>query len=219
MYTRELGIRSYIINGVRKPKARISMASLQPFNLLELEVYEKANANLQRVKELKAQPLLVNISEDFKRRAVAMFLVEILNACLINEDGDNILFDFLEQKILELETTQSVSNFPIIFLIELSAQLGIEPYGLCNEITPYFDLQMGTFVADYNENTLDAETSLSMFLFMQDASTGEPAKIASKWRRELLKQLTLYYQIHIMHNREIKSLDVLAEVMDAWHNN
>lgn len=154
MYTRELGIRSYMINGVRKAKAKVSMAMLQPLSILELETYEKPNAGIQRIKELKNSPLLVQIGQDFRKRSVALFLVELLNACLLAEDGDPPLFDFLHRQVLLLETGQEVSNFSLLFMVQLAEQLGIEPQGAYSSDTPYFDLSQASFVLSFNEHCL-----------------------------------------------------------------
>ncbi len=217
LFCRELGLRSYLINGVRKPKAKISMASLQALNLLQIEAYDKANANLQRIKELRCEPLLMQIIGDFRKRGVAMFLVELLNACLLNEEGDPQLYDFLEQEILLLERGEEVSNFPLLFMIRFGRELGISPHGSYSEVQPFFDLETGSFTAISSENSLSKDLSHYCYELMQAEASATHLNIPLKLRRDLLNSLILYFQFHIMHDRKLKSLKVLTEVMEAWH--
>src|SRR5690606_29152997 len=64
IYTEVLGLQSYLINGARKPKAKIPFNMLQPFHLLEMVVYNKENNNLQRIKEAQQLPPLKSIPLD-----------------------------------------------------------------------------------------------------------------------------------------------------------
>ena len=51
IYTQELGLQSYLINGVRKRRGTSSY--YQPLSLLDMVVYHKEKGGLQRVKEVK----------------------------------------------------------------------------------------------------------------------------------------------------------------------
>lgn len=216
MYTAEMGIRSYLINGVRKPKSKITLAMLQPLNILELEVYEKPNANLQRIKELQCKPILLNISQDFRKRAVAMFITELLNACIMEEEGDQPLFEFLEKEILLLEKGAEVSNFSLKFMMGLCRELGIEPQGRYTAETPFLDLQHACFTSDTTEDSLNENVSkvISELKFQKE---DQHLLIEPGLRRDCLNGLILYYQHHLMKQKEMRSLEILTEVMKAWH--
>ena len=64
MYTREFGMRTYLLQGVKKGKSPIRPSMIMPLSLVEMDVYEKATSNLNRVKELKSSPALLNIQDD-----------------------------------------------------------------------------------------------------------------------------------------------------------
>lgn len=216
IYTSEMGIRTYLINGVRKPKSKITLAMLQPLNILELEVYEKPNANMQRIKELQCRPILSSISQDFRKRAVAMFITELLNACLMEEEGDAQLYEFLESEILQLEQGTEVSNFSLIFMMGLCREMGIEPQGKYSDETPYLDLQHAVFTSETTEDSLPANVSnvISEIKFNEGH---KHLNIETSLRKDSLNGLILYYQHHLMRHREMKSLEILGEVMKAWH--
>lgn len=216
MYTQDFGIRTYLINGVRKAKSKITMAMLQPMNILSLEAYEKPNANLQRIKELKCQPILFQIAQDVRKRSVAMFMTELLNACIVAEDSDDILFDFLEDEIIKLENGTEVSNTPLLFMTRLSKVLGIEPQGMYTEESPYLDLDQAIFTDIQTEHCVPRNVSMLISALKADSIDGH-LKIESNTRRECLNSLILYYQLHIMRHKELKSLNVLSDVLEAWH--
>ncbi|WP_461791781.1 recombination protein O N-terminal domain-containing protein [Pedobacter sp.] len=58
VFTEKFGIQSYLINGVKKPKAKIPMNMLQPLHLLEMVVYHKQNIQIQRISEARLMPML-----------------------------------------------------------------------------------------------------------------------------------------------------------------
>ncbi|MBR9860099.1 DNA repair protein RecO [bacterium] len=216
MYTRENGLRSYMINGVRKPKSRISMGSLQPLSLLDLEAYEKSNSGIQRIKELKCRPILIDTFQDFKRRAVAMFLIELLNSCIVAEDCEHELFDFLEASILKLETDDHISNFPLQFMVDFSRMLGIDPQSNYSEDQPYLDLQTGTHTAVAHELCADRDVSRIIHV-LRNADDKQHLNMSAGLRKKTLDTLILYYQQHLMHVKRFNSTEILGEVMEAWH--
>ena len=62
--TDKFGMQSYLINGVKKPKAKIKMNMLQSLHLLDMVVYHKANTNIQRVSEVRQTPVFKTIPYD-----------------------------------------------------------------------------------------------------------------------------------------------------------
>jgi DNA repair protein RecO (recombination protein O) len=61
VFTEKFGLQSYMVNGAKKPKAKIGRNMLQPLHLLEMVVYHKNTGNVQRIKELKNSPQLLTI--------------------------------------------------------------------------------------------------------------------------------------------------------------
>ena len=116
MYTREYGMRTYILQSIRKGKAAIKPSMIQPLSLVQMVAYEKPNVGINRIKELKNVPLLMEIHDDIIKKSIALFLVEILNQCITEEQCEEELFDFIEKKILALESGDAPKYFPISFL-------------------------------------------------------------------------------------------------------
>ena len=212
MYTREHGMRTYILQSIRKGKAAIKPSMIQPLSLIQMVAYEKPNAGINRIKELKNVPLLLEIHDDIVKKSIALFLVEILNQCITEEQCEEELFDFIETKILTLESSDTPKYFPISFLLELTHYLGVEPQGIHSASTPYFSIDEGIFVAELGLNTLSLELSIALSGFTNSENTSLPNMSASL-RRDLLDSVIKYYQFHITKNKRIKSVEILSELL------
>jgi DNA repair protein RecO (recombination protein O) len=95
IFTEKFGLQSYIINGVKKPRAKISRNMLQPLHLLDLVVYHKSAGNVQRISELKVSPVLQSIPYDVIKSCIAIFLNEVLYKAVKQQSADEQLFDFI----------------------------------------------------------------------------------------------------------------------------
>src|SRR3954470_10795259 len=95
VFTEKFGLQSYLINGVKKPKAKISRNMLQPLHLLDMVVYHKSAGNVQRIYELKTSPVLLSIPYDVIKSSMAMFLNEVLYKAIKQQTADENLFDFV----------------------------------------------------------------------------------------------------------------------------
>ena len=78
-YTKDLGMMSFIVSGVRKKKAAISPALIKPGTIFDATAYIKPNKDLHRVKELTNGYTYVSIPFDFIRGSVALFCVEVFS--------------------------------------------------------------------------------------------------------------------------------------------
>lgn len=210
MYTREFGVRSYILQSVRKGKSAIRPSMIQPLSIVEMDVYEKPNMKLGRVKDLKNTPLLLNIQDNMLRKSIAMFYIEIINLCVTEELCEEELFDFLESEIIQLENTDSLSYLPPRFLLALSSFLGVQPQGSYSENTPFLSIYEGIYVHQQGTDTFtQAESAFVSHLLDSPETFGGSATV----RKGVLKQLIKYYQHHIIKNKDVKSVDILAELL------
>src|ERR1700682_5759184 len=95
IYTELYGMQSYLINSVRRPKAKINSNLFQPLTLVELVVYHKHTGNLQRLKEISSNPQLVSIPYFTVKTSVAMFLNEVIYYSIREEEANSDMFRFL----------------------------------------------------------------------------------------------------------------------------
>ena len=204
IYTAKLGLQSYLVNGVRKKKG--GGAYYQPLNILDLTVLHKNNRQLHRIKEVKATSTYKNIPFNVLKSSVALFLAEVLNKCLKEEEENQGLYCFLENSLMEFDQFEFDSHFHIRFLVGLCGYLGFFP-NMENPNFPYFDLMNGCFSVDNNKhrhyitNTTDFVLALKL----------EPTQN----KRMVLEHILMYYRLHIEGFGRIKSKSILEDVLSA----
>lgn len=215
IYTEELGLQSYLINGARKPKAKIHINMLQPLHMLDMVVYVKDNGALQRIKEAQASPTIQNIPMDITKSSVAMFINEILFKVLKHQSPDPNLYHFIHQSIIWLdETSSSIQNFHLCFLMKLSHYLGYMP-STNPTIKPFFDLAEGVFTSYAPAHTYvlqEPHTSLFHKVLSANYDDCNSISIGHKDRIYLLQQIINFYKLHTENFGKINSLVILEEI-------
>jgi DNA repair protein RecO (recombination protein O) len=220
IFTSVFGVQSYLINGIRNNKGAIKTAIIQPLNLLDLEVYHKPNGGLQRIKEARPNPMLQDIPVNISKSCVGMFVNEVLNKTLNEEEPHEDLFEFIEEFICFLDATEdSLALIPHYFLLGLSRHLGFFPE-LDHAVSLTLDLQEGRMVAEEaTPYSLEAnENELLMKLNTLKMNEIQAIDATKTIRISLLKKLISYYQIHIVGNVNFKSLDILNKVLHVDNN-
>ena len=217
VFTEKFGLQSYIVNGAKKPKAKISRNMLQPLHLLDMVVYHKDTGNVQRIKELKNAPQLQSIPYDVIKSSVAIFLNEVLYKALKQQSADESSFDFIFSAIEWLDhQTEGLANFHLLFLIQLTRYLGFYPDRYLIGEADYFDLKNGVF-SKYKPDTalyLSPPHTQNFTKLLQCSFENSPqVKISNDDRRYLIQKLLEYYALHIEGFGNIKSHVVLEEVL------
>lgn len=215
LFTEEFGIQSYLINGARKPRAKIHVNMLQPLHLLDLVVYYKESGSLQRIKEAVLSPILKEIPLDISKSAVAIFINEILFKVLKQHQPDIDLFNFIHKSILWLDqTSNSIQNFHLCFLMKLSKFLGYMP-STTNEKYPYFDLASGLFTKHPPAHTYILQAPhTDIFERILKTSFEECHTIVIKHEERiyLLNQMINFYKLHTENFGTVNSLSILEEI-------
>lgn len=197
--TEAFGIQSYIVNGVRSSKTSAGkMALFQPLTLLDMVVYHRANANINRIREVKCVYPYHSVATEIRKSAIAMFVCEILNKTVKEESAPGPLFDFIFNSLRVLEgQEENYENFHLLFLIKLSRYLGFGAYTAA---------QIG------GTRVFDPGTE-SVVERLLTAGYGEVMSIPSGRRREILAALLGFFSEHIESLGEVRSVQVLREVL------
>lgn len=216
VYTEKFGLQSYLINGVKKPKAKIKKSMLQPLHLLDMVVYHKPTASMQRVAELRQQPIFQTIPYDILKSSLVMFLNEILYKAIRQQTADEALFEFVYSSIETLDQQQKgIDLFHISFLLRLSRFLGFYPDMTMANVANYFDLKEGCYslnVPMHSAILQPPHTHLWTTLLKANFSELEWLRISSIDRRFVLEKVITYYQLHVDGLANLKSYDVIKEV-------
>lgn len=212
IFTRELGLQSYMVNGVRGAKGN-KAALFRPGNILELVSYfKREHKGLQRLKEYNFGIIYQELPFHIIKSSLALFIIEILNKVLSEEDPNPDLYDFIEGSFIGLDTTNvDLGTFHLRFLGMLSMQMGFHPGGIFDAARPYFDLKEGLSCAHAPVHTFYLMPRQAAFFF--NSHLDSPLDINE--RRSLLEKILFYYSLHIDHFGEIRSLAILRDVLSA----
>ena len=217
IFTEKFGIQSYLINGVRKPRAKISMNMLQPLHLVDLVVYHKPNGNIQRVNELRPSPVFSSIPYDITKRTIVLFLNEVLYKSIRQQMAEQQLFEFIFSALCWFDACEDGNvNFHLSFLLKLSRFLGFAPNCTMESDQLYFDLQEGAFksrlpVHPHFLNKAEALVFISLYTLPFEKIN--EIKTENRTRRFVLDKVLVYYTLHTASFGEILSHQVLEEVL------
>lgn len=217
IFTEKFGIQSYMINGVKKPKAKIRMNMLQPLHLVDMIVYHKTNTNIQRLSELRPSPVFRSIPYDIIKSTIVLFLNEVLYKSIRQQTTDEHLFDFIFNALCWFDETETQQvNFHLAFLLKLSRFLGFAPSTQTKSNQSYFDLQEGEFRSSppVHAYFLDKEDAgLFISLFSSPFEKINEINLENKTRRSILDKILVYYTLHTASFGEIRSHQVLEDVL------
>ena len=204
VFTRTLGVRSYIIKGVRGHHAKVKQNLLQPLSCLDMVVYDNPKTELNYVKELS--PRDAGYEATPVDSALRFFMTEVLYKSLQEAEPMPARYDYVE-------SVQSCHDaaLPIVFLLTVSRHLGIEPLDNYCPREALFDLQEGRYVSSATETTLSPSQSemLHEYLASHELSNGAPLQS----RRALIDSLLAYYQLHLSGFRNFTSHEILHTIL------
>ena len=198
VFTELFGLQSYIVNGIRSKSAKNRIALFQPLTLLDLVVYHREHANINRISEVKCLYPYQTIPTNINKATIAMFIAEILNKTIKEESHAQELSDFLIRSLISFDQIErKTANFHLVFLLRLARFLGFGAQHI-NDV-------LGTrTTSEENEHILSQLLSAEYFdqIEMQNSS-----------RREILDLIIKFFSDHIENMGEIKSIQVLREVL------
>ena len=228
VFTRQMGVKSYIIKGVRGNRGRVKQNLLQPLSSLDMVVYDNDRNDLNYIKELA--PRHPEMLSDPVWNALRFFMTEVLYKALRESEPMPVLFDYVDSVFGEQCSVNSeTKHLPIFFLLTVARHLGIEP--LDNNCTrePYFDLQEGRFVSAPTETTLAPalSTTLHEYLLSYHSLSAThllspevyrtPSSFTSSHslssRRELIDALITYYHLHLSGFSHFHSHEILHTIL------
>ena len=207
IFTRKFGMQSYMVNGVRSKKSKGKIALYQPLSLLDMVVYHKPDKDIQRISEAKFTVSYQSIPFDPTKRAIGIFLMEILGKVLRNESENEGLFSFLEQSLAYFDhETEQLNNFHLQLLLKATAFMGFGPED-GNDLIHQLE------EAGFHYSLVKDEMALLDRLMNENI--GAKITLSNSFRRDLLDHIIKFYQAHTDSLKEIKSIEVLKTIMSS----
>jgi DNA repair protein RecO (recombination protein O) len=217
IYTKDKGLRSFIVSGVRNSKKGSNAAIFIPLNIVDLVAYDADIEKLARIKEINFAYHFSTLNLEVIPSSMAIFILEVCRNAIKEREANEELYNFIIDWIQYLDHNGSINpNLHLLFMYEFSAYLGLEPMKNYSNVMSYFDMLEGAFCTTDpgGEYILDMEDS-NLFSYIMDQkreqiSTFKTTKIQ---RDRLTDQWLLYYKLHLPGFKELLSLDVLRSVL------
>jgi DNA repair protein RecO (recombination protein O) len=201
IFTRQFGIQSYIVNGVRSKSAKTKIALFQPLTLLDLVVYHNKRKEINRISEIKPACIFHSIPFEVKKMAISLFITELLGQILKEEVEQEQLYDFLHTAIMNFDMkADNYEHFHLWLMLRLTRYLGILPESAGSIIG--YSRQAGHHSAQF----------VGMLDTLIHADLDSPITMGRVDRNELMNVLIQYYQSHYDSIQDFRSVPVLKEV-------
>lgn len=212
--TRDEGRRSFMVSatgGRRGGGAR--MALLMPLSLIGFVQTGGRGGRMGRMSQTRLRHSHVRLQTDPTRRAVAMFVAELLYRSTPEDVPDPELFDFADSAIKALDgEMEGAYNFHLWMMMRLTDYLGIAPEAERGG-RAIFDLEAGTWVGIQppHPNTIDGRMA-DLWERLRNAEINELGDIAMSRteRQALIEAMSQYYRLHLPSFGNLKSASILA---------
>ena len=212
-YTQD-GLKSYMLKRILKAKkGKLKVAYFQPLTQLEMVVNHNTKGNLNFIKEVKLTQPYSSIPFNVVKQTIILFLSEILTKSLQEEEKNESLFQYLETSLIWLDTHENVSNFHLLFLLNLTKHLGFYPEkGM--EDYPFFSLEEGRFFNIKPKNyPISNENLISLKRLLGINFEGlHKLEFNATARQSFLDMLIQYFELHLPGFNKPKSLAILKSV-------
>jgi len=213
----ETGIKSYFLKGIlnsKSKKNKSKIAYFQKFTLLNLVAKHNDKGNLNYIKEVSLYQPLHNIHTNIYKSTIVLFLAEILNTVLIEEEENPFLFSYLLHALIWLDTHDKTANFHLLFLLNLTKFLGFYPKTKNYQNAFFFHLSEGIFTTSKPREHYISDKKLIILksLIGTNFDTVTKLKFSANERQEFMDFLLTYFNLHLPGFRKPKSLSILQSV-------
>ena len=217
VFTRNFGLRSYMMKGAFSRNSKNKVALFQQLNIINfVETKKPEGSSLGYMKDVQLAWAYQSLPSVMNKSAILLYISELLSKTLVGQEQNESLYDFIVQSLQWLDLVDSrYANFPLYFTLELTRYLGFYPKtsfhsGDC------FDMMEGVFEHDYplHPYYLDAESALLLHALLGlgiDEACNLPLQLQQ--RRELLDSLILYMRLHAPVMKDFHSHEVLQAVL------
>ena len=148
-YTKTNGIQSFIFKGARKPSKKKNKKTLTPLQPLELDFKLNEKQQLRYCKDFKVHQPLLSLLTDLSKQTISIYIADLLNECIKEEQADEELFDFIWHSLHYLNSLEdSVANFHLAFTVKLMSFLGIYPLEDRLAVNKHYDYSVNEWLIE-----------------------------------------------------------------------
>ena len=218
VFTRNYGLKSYMVKGALNRNSKNRVALFQNLNLINYIGVEKGNrGTLGYMKDVQLSFVYQSLPLVMNKSAIMMYVSELLSKTITEQEQNEALYDFVVRSLQWLDLVEKdYANFPLFFTLELTRHLGFYPKS--NRKDGYcFDMMEGSFVPDYplHPYYFDVESAALLSRLLDvgiDEACGIPLRVSH--RRELLDNLIVFMRLHAPVMKDFHSHEVLKSVLE-----
>ena len=218
IYTRDYGIRSFVISGYRSSRSRQKHSYFQPLSIIDIVYFHRENRGLDKINESKVSTLLMEIQTDPVKLSLGLAILEIFYDTVKEQEENLPLYNFLKDAILLIEKSEKrLIQIFIFFLLHHTRYLGFFPSDMSNASKKVeFDIRHGRFKSKEGQND-DIAVLLRQFAYsklvpLPEKTSCQQIIFGQNSKKFLIKTLFEYYQFHIEGFRYPQTMKVFAEV-------
>jgi DNA repair protein RecO (recombination protein O) len=216
IYTLENGLMSYIISGVRKPRARTSASLLEVMSIVDMLAYHSDKKKLHRIKEIRPAYVYQSIPFEVRKGAILLFMAELCSKTIRETERNPELFETIIKYLEKLDQSEKdYSNIHLEFMISLADELGFGPTPNYSSSAQGFDMMGGEFVEirpSTHFHYIPEAYDLAQLIEKSRGADNE-LHFTRESRNALVDHLVDYFRIHVDSLREINSHLILREVL------
>ncbi|CAN5409871.1 DNA repair protein RecO [soil metagenome] len=213
-YTQKSGLKTYMLRGILKSrKGKFKTSLFQPLTQLELVGRHKDKGTMEYLQDAKILFHYSSLHTNVVKSTLVLFLSEILRSSIREEEQNEELYFYLENALTWLDTHDSIANFHLLFMLNLTRYLGFYP-DVVKTNSSSFNMLDGVF-QEINTNPYCIEGPNLKYLKMligMDFDDLESVQLTKSGRSGFLNMMLSYYQLHIDSFKKPKSLSVLTEI-------
>ncbi|MCI4666919.1 MAG: DNA repair protein RecO [Bacteroidia bacterium] len=217
VFTRDFGRMSFILKGFRTARGRQKFSYFQPLSIVDLVYQERPNRDLHSIREGRLVHLLHTVQTEPVKLSLGLAMMEIFYDTVKEAGPDEELYQFLKRLILTLDLADKrLIHFFIYFLVHLTKYLGFFPSDQTEgQKACSFDPKSGILSASAKSDRI--ALLLRQFIYakgslLPDEDSVQQILFNSEEKRELIKELFVYYQWHIDGFQYPQTMKVFAEV-------
>lgn len=212
VFTREQGKLSFIVH--QRKNKKIPIQQVFPLDVLEIEYQEKSKGDLFTFSSFEIKK--DDFELDVLKNCIATFLAEFIKNMTYPKNPESEYFDFLEKTIDLIDSTEEdilLSHISVFVVFKTGDFFGFPLNITDNERFIFID----SFSESGRPTKLEIPPKLVGYLLKVEEyilGAQKTLSINRKDRALTLKLLIAYYRSNVEYFKEIKSLDILREVLN-----
>jgi len=208
--TKEMGLQTFFVKGVRSKKSKKKLSLFEPLKLLHIDASFDKKKPFQYLSDINLASNFNNQSNKMYNHFVSFFIAEVTSKVTQENEQNKMLFNFVWETTNKLyRSKEKDPNFPLIYLIELTKYLGFYPSNTKLK-NSFFELEEGCFA----EKRAPAKTYLNkqQSMYLKSLLKNDDVLIPKKEKSQLLKELMLYYKLHHYNLDRVTSHTIIEEL-------